>query len=197
MQLQQQNPLRSWEWNIRNFANITGGVVGADMKVENAWCNSTGTGVRIAVIDDGVDLIHPDLQANLLAGFDATGNNSGGAPIATNGHGTNCAGIIASIDNLIGTIGVAFNSRIIPIRMGIVDPITGSFNTNNTWIANCFAEAVNRGADVISNSWGGGSPSTQIDAAITNAVNNGRNGNGCVVLFAADGVAECRDKYCD
>jgi len=184
-QLEQKNPLRPWEWNIRNNGNIAGGVIGADMRVEKAWCHSNGTGVRVAVIDDGVDLAHPDLQANLLPGFDATGNNSGGAPTTNNGHGTNCAGIIGSVDNLIGTIGVAFNSRIIPLRMGIVDPITGSFNTNDTWITNCFAEAVARGADVISNSWGGGSPSAQTDAAIANAVNNGRNGRGCVVLFSA------------
>lgn len=178
-----QNPLRPWEWNINNTGIVPGGIAGADMRVENAWCYSTGENIRVAVIDDGVDLTHPDLQANLLPGFDATGNNSGGAPVANNGHGTNCAGIIASVNNLIGTIGVAFNSRIIPIRMGIVD--AGTFNTNDTWIVNCFNEAVARGADVISNSWGGGSPSSQIDAAIQNAVTNGRNGRGCVVLFAA------------
>ncbi len=184
MQLKLQNPLRPWEWNIRNNGNVAGGVIGADMRVEKAWCNSTGIGINVAVIDDGVDLTHPDLQANLLPGFDATGNNSGGAPVASNGHGTNCAGIIASVNNAIGTIGVAFNSRIIPIRMGIVDPITGGFNTNTTWQVDCFAEAVNRGADVISCSWGGGSPTAQLDAAITAAVNNGRNGRGCVVLFS-------------
>jgi subtilisin family serine protease len=177
------NPLRPWQWNIRNNGNVAGGVIGADMSVENAWCNSTGTNVRVAVIDDGVDLAHPDLQANLLPGFDATGNNSGGAPTFNNGHGTNCAGIIASVNNTIGTIGVAFNSRIIPIRMGIVSgPF---FNTNDTWQSNCFNEAVNRGADVISNSWSrSGSQSAQLNAAISNAINNGRNGMGCVVLFS-------------
>jgi hypothetical protein len=69
--------------------------------------------------------------------------------------------------------------------MGIVNQTTGSFNTNDTWIAPCFGEAVTRGASVISCSWGGGSPSTQINTAIQNAVNNGRDGRGCVVLFAA------------
>jgi len=183
--LKTRNPLRPFEWNIRNTGVVPGGIIAADMKVENAWCYSTGTNIRVAVIDDGVDLTHPDLQANLLPGYDATGNNSGGGPTSNNGHGTNCAGIIASVDNTIGTIGVAFNSRIIPLRMGIVNPITGSFNTNDTWIANCFNEAVGRGADVISNSWGGGSTSAQINAAIQNAVAGGRNGLGCVVLFSS------------
>lgn len=178
-----ENPLRPQEWNIRNTGIVFGSTAGADMRVENAWCYSTGTGIRVAVIDDGVDLTHPDLQANLLPGFDATGNNSGGAPLATNGHGTNCAGIIASVNNTIGTIGVAFNANIIPCRMGTVNA-QGQFNTSDTWIANCFTQAVNRGAHVISNSWGGGSASTQITNAINNAVNNGRGGLGCVVLFS-------------
>lgn len=46
-------------------------------------------------------------------------------------------------------------------------------------------EAVKLGADVITNSWGGGAPSAQIDAAIRQAMQKGRNGKGCIVLFAA------------
>lgn len=184
--LKSLNPLRPWQWNIRNNANVQGGQLGADMGVENPWnINITGAGINVAVIDDGVDLNHPDLQGRLLPGFDATGNNSGGAPTNENFHGTNCAGIIGAANNNIGVIGVAFNSNIIPIRMGIVNPITNQLNTNDTWIVNCFNEAVNRGADVISNSWGGGTPSAQVNAAILNAVNNGRNGRGCVVLFSS------------
>lgn len=179
-----QNPLYPMQWNMNNTGNIQGSVPGADMRIENAWCYSTGANVNIAIIDDGVDLAHPDLQANLLPGFDATGNNSGGAPTTENGHGTNAAGIIASVNNTIGTIGVAFNSRIIPMRVGIAD-VDGNLNTNDTWKSNCLNEAVIRGADVISNSWSGGSPSTQIDLAIQNAITNGRNGRGSVVLFSA------------
>lgn len=177
------NPLLPWQWNVSNTGMVTGGVNGADMNVNGAWnMGATGTGIRVAVIDDGVDLTHPDLQANLLPGFDATGNNSGGAPATNNAHGTSCAGIIGALDNTIGVKGVAFNAQIIPVRMGTV--AGGTFNTNDTWIANCFTQSVSRGAHVISNSWGGGSPSSQINNAIDNAVNNGRGGLGCVVLFA-------------
>jgi subtilisin family serine protease len=178
------NPLRPKQWSIFNAGNVKGSIPGVDMGVQNAWTVATGKGIRVAVIDDGVDLTHPDLRQNLLPGYDATGNNSFGAPIKTNGHGTNCAGIIASVDNLIGTIGVAFNASIIPIRMGLVDSLD-RFKTNDDWIAKCFSEAISRGADVISNSWGGGSQSVQINSAIKNAVSNGRNGLGAVVLFAA------------
>lgn len=187
------DPFLPNEWNVTNTGQY-GGTAGADMKVANVWNMSyTGTGVKVAVIDLGVDLAHPDLQANLLTGYDATGNNSGGAPIYDqyNTHGTECAGIIAEIANTIGGVGVAYNAHIIPIRFGTVAPPNinpnGNITTSDTWESNCFNYAVNNGADIISNSWGshGGSPSAQIDAAILNAVNNGRGGKGTIVLFAA------------
>ena len=177
------NPLRPKQWGIKNVAQVTGATVGSDMGIEKAWDIASGAGIKIAVIDDGVDLTHPDLQNNLLPGFDATGNNSGGAPVYGNVHGTSCAGIIAAADNLIGPIGIAYKAKIIPIRMGITS--NNVFTTNDNWITNCFAQAQARGADIISNSWGGGSPSAQINAAIQDAVGNGRGGKGCIVLFAA------------
>jgi hypothetical protein len=187
------DPFLPNEWNVTNTGQY-GGTPGADMKVANVWnMNYTGTGVRVAVIDLGVDLAHPDLQANLLPGYDATGNNSGGAPIYDqyNTHGTECAGIIGEIANTIGGVGVAYNAHIIPIRFGTVAPPNinpnGYITTSDTWESNCFNYAVNNGADIISNSWGshGGSSSAQVDAAILNAVTNGRGGKGAIVLFAA------------
>ncbi len=181
------------EWNVTNTGQYSG-TPGADMKVANVWnMGYTGKGVKVAVIDLGVDLTHPDLQANLLSGYDATGNNSGGAPIYDqyNTHGTECAGIIGEIANNIGGAGVAYNAHIIPIRFGTVAPPdinpNGYITTSDTWESNCFNFAVNNGADIISNSWGshGGSPSAQVDAAISNAVTNGRGGKGTIVLFAA------------
>jgi subtilisin family serine protease len=181
--LKSDNPLLPKQWNIKNNGAIMGSLRGADMNIEYIWNYATGQGIKVAVIDDGVELTHPDLQQNLLPGYDATGNGSGGGSVPNNYHGTSCAGIISSANNSIGTKGVAFAAQIIPIRMGIVN--SGEFNTNDNWISSCFAEAINRGADIISNSWSGGSPSAQIDAAIENAVVNGRSGKGCVVLFSA------------
>ncbi len=181
--IKRQNPLRPQQWNIRNDGSVPGSVIGADMGVEGAWRYSTGIGIRVAIIDDGVDLDHPDLQGNLLPGYDATGANSGGAPIPSNGHGTNCAGIIAAVDNNIGTIGVAYQAKIIPIRMGIVNS-QGNFETTDARISDCFNEAVSRGADVLSNSWGNGSTSVLFDLAINNALSNGRRGLGSVIVFS-------------
>lgn len=182
--LKQNNPLFPIQWNLQNTGIVGGAIAGADMKVTNAWCISTGNNIKVAVIDDGVDLTHPDLQSNLLPGFDATGLGSGGGPEPINGHGTSCAGIIAAVNNTIGPIGVAYNSKIIPIRMGTVNLLFNVFQTSDIWISNSINEAVVRGADVISNSWGGGNIAVQINLALDNAVNNGRGGLGTVVLFS-------------
>jgi len=185
----QSDPLLPDQWNITNTGQY-GGTLGADMKVANVWAlGYTGAGVKVAVIDLGVDLTHPDLQANLLPGYDATGNNSGGGVQydAYNFHGTCTAGIIAEVQNNIGGVGVAYNAKIIPIRLGI-GYLTNqgiSFNATDTQASDCFTFAVNNGADIISNSWTwGGSASAQIDAAIANTVNNGRSGKGTIVLFS-------------
>uniref|UniRef100_S0DFN7 Putative subtilase family protein n=1 Tax=termite gut metagenome TaxID=433724 RepID=S0DFN7_9ZZZZ len=91
-----------------------------DINIEPAWVVTKGSpNIRIAVIDSGVDLTHPDLQGNLLAGYDATGLGTGGGPYydevwnglvqVTKGdsHGTAVAGIIAALQNSEGISGVA------------------------------------------------------------------------------------------
>lgn len=178
------DPLFNSQWAIKNQGYL-GGTVGADMKVEAAWNIATGSGIKVAIIDEGVDLIHPDLQANLLSGFDATGNSSNGASSGNDAHGTACAGIVAAVaNNNIGIAGVAYNSKILPVRIGRT--VAGSaIWTTDTWAADGINWAWQNGADVLSNSWGGGSYSSTIADAVTGAVNNGRNGKGCVVLFSS------------
>lgn len=167
----------NYQWSIKNQGYL-GGTVDADMDVDSAWNYATGQGIKVAIIDEGVDLSHPDLTANLLPGFDATGRNSNGAPENDDAHGTACAGIIAAIaNNSIGVAGVAYNAKIIPIRIGYsMDLIFKGVKiwvTNNNWTVNGINWAVQNGADILSNSWGGGSPCIAITNAINNAVNNG------------------------
>jgi len=79
------------------------------MRVEQALNTATGSGIKVAIIDEGVDLTHPDLQANLLAGYDATGGNSNGASPGNDAHGTAWAGIVAAVaNNNIGIAGVVY-----------------------------------------------------------------------------------------
>ncbi len=174
----------SSQWSVNNQGYL-GSTVDADMDVDNVWVHATGQGIKVAIIDEGVNLTHPDLASNLLQGYDATGNNSAGAPSNNDAHGTACAGIVAAIaNNAIGIAGVAYNSKVIPVRIAYRDS-GGDWVTSDTWIANGINWAVQNGADILSNSWGGGSPSSTIANAINNAINNGRNGKGCTVLFSS------------
>lgn len=177
------DPLIGSQWSINNQGYL-GGAIDADMDVDNAWIYSSGENIKIAIIDEGVDLNHPDLIQNLLQGYDATGGNSNGAPSNNGAHGTACAGIVAASTNNIGIAGVAYNSKIIPIKIAYSNE-SGNWVSSDSWIANGINWAVLNGADILSNSWGGGSPSTTITNSINNAVNNGRNGKGSIVLFSA------------
>ena len=62
--------------------------------VDKAWAHTRGKGVKVAVLDTGVHLNHPDLQNNILASRDFTG---GGTAQDVRGHGTHCAGIGARL----------------------------------------------------------------------------------------------------
>ena len=182
------DPLYDYQWSHQNTGSATqyNGTPGVDMKVQQAWNITKGTGIKVAVIDEGVDIAHADLQANLLQGFDAisgTANPGDGKPLSIyNGHGTSCAGIIAAVaNNNMGVAGVAPDSKIMPVNIANA---FGNF-ASDIIIASGFDYAWQHGADIISNSWGGGTPSSVLDDAIYRAVTQGRSGKGCVVLFAS------------
>jgi subtilisin family serine protease len=183
------DPFLNYQWSLNNTGSAIqyNGTVGCDMKVFNAWGISTGsTNIKVAIIDEGVDLVHPDLQANMLAGYDATGLGSGGAPSGDDAHGTACAGIVAGVgNNAVGVAGVAYGCKIIPVRIAYSDA-NGNWVTTNASIGTAIDWAwQTAGADVLSNSWGGGSSSSLINDAITRAVTQGRGGLGAPVIFAA------------
>ncbi len=123
--------------------------------------------IVVAVIDDGVDLGHPDL--NLVKGFDPDGSTGGGA---RGSHGTAVAGNVGAIkDNNKGVVGTAPGVKIMPVFSG--------GTTSN--MANAIDVAVANGANVLSNSWGWvGVPSTDIENAIVDAIDK-----GVTVVFAA------------
>ncbi|MGE4618377.1 MAG: S8 family serine peptidase [Planctomycetota bacterium] len=180
------DPLFSNQWDMLNTGQ-TGGTIGADMKAAAAWDISTGSStIVVAVIDEGVDVDHPDLAANMVAGHDAvtadpTPEGVPGNANSTDGHGTCCAGIIAAVgNNGIGVSGVTWNSKIMPIRIGF-----GNFWTQTDWIIDGLTWPVDNGADILSNSWGGGSASTAIQNAVVYGTTNGRGGLGSPVFFAS------------
>ncbi len=187
------NPFYGNQWGLNNTGQY-GGIAGIDINAPQAWVYSDGTGTNVAVLDDGIDVFHNDLSENLLPGYDATDNALGGGLFGEckfdDPHGTACAGIIAAADNNIGIKGIAYKSNIIPIRMAynIVDTFYGGLRWFSycSWIANAIYKSWHDyGADVLSCSWGGSDSLDIIRTEIINAKNNGRNGKGCPIVFAA------------
>lgn len=167
------------QWGLSNTGQ-NGGTVGMDTRVCGAYTYTTGSNaVDIAIVDEGFENNHPDLDGNVQN----TGYNTstGATPSVVFGsHGTSCAGIAAAEgNNSLGVTGVAYNADLMSVAM--------DFNTA-TWaqISDGFNWARSTGgAEILSNSWVWNNPSGVFDAAVTNALTLGRGGLGCVVLFAS------------
>ncbi len=171
------NPLYSSQWGLKNTGQ-NGGIIGIDINIEPAWQICDGNNVKIAVVDNGVQLDHPDLYTNLLTGYDAMNYGTNGGYLGTASHGTCCSGIIAAANNTIQIKGIAYNAKIIPIRVGLEN------NINDEACVRAFQYIYNHQVDIVSCSWGGGEESPTLTNAINVVVNNGRNGLGCPVLFS-------------
>lgn len=169
------------QWGLKNTGQH-GGTAGMDIGIEDAWKVSTGKGVKVAVVDHGIELDHPDLVNNISA--DSYDTVSGTSPSQVHGsHGTACAGIIGAMTNNsgLGVAGVAPDATL----MSVSDTLRLGPGAQQR-LANGIMWAVQNGADVISNSWGHDLlASPLIDDAINEALTNGRGGKGCVVVFAA------------
>lgn len=186
--LHSDDELYEKQWNLHNTGQ-DGYPVGIDINVERAWETTKGSGVVVAVFDQGVDLYHPDLRDNILsAGYDATSNSSPSVITDSSSHGTCCAGIIAAVqDNGEGISGIAPEATILPVSVTL-----NSDEYTDQMLANGINWAWENGADIISNSWGGMEATNMemLDEAIADALQRGRGGKGCVLVFSAgnDGV---------
>ena len=125
-----EDPLRAQQWNIDNSGQNAyaseGGVEGEDLGMTETLVDGvdgpTGAGVRVAVVDTGMEICHPDLAANVEEGASYNFNASVWfnsletdpfLPTTYGDHGTSVAGIIGAVaDNGIGLRGVAPSSRL-------------------------------------------------------------------------------------
>ena len=168
------DPLLSSQWGI------------AKIRCPEAWDISRGSSaISVAIIDEGGNAHEDYIQA---AGYDARFNDSDPSPYAADGHGVACAGIAAATaGNGRGISGVAPNSRVRHVR--IAYGFIGSdgkryWSTTDATTAAGIRRAVDLGADVLSNSWGGGGASTAITNAFKYAQTHGRGGRGTPIAAA-------------
>ncbi len=150
----------------------------APWRIEAEWAWNTTLGdpsVLVAVIDTGVDYDHPDLAANYVElGYDWV--NDDDDPMDDYGHGTHCAGIIAAeINNGEGIAGLA------QVRIMAEKGLDAGGWGFEDGLAEALIHAVDQGADILSNSWGGSMDSLLIHDAVKYAYDRG------VLVVAAAG----------
>ncbi len=164
------DPAYGLQWGLEQASDV-------DIDASAAWDVTTGASTIVAVIDTGVQLDHPDLAANVwtnpgeIAGNGIDDDDDGyvddvhgwdfvdddNDPTDENGHGTHVSGTIAAVgDNAIGGIGVAFGSRVLPLRM--LDAQGTGFLSDGV---QALAYAKAHGARVANLSWTYGGPISQ------------------------------------
>jgi subtilisin family serine protease len=192
------DPYYGLQWHLSNTNMLNG--VQVDANVEPVWvAGNKGGGVpsagglRIAVIDDGVDASHWDLEVPTWSAYDVFGRQGSGCtdcatnPRGNDTHGTSVAGIATALHNGTGVAGVAPHAQLVAIR--IYRCTYPPFCHDNLGTAGQVADAIDWAwhwamADVLNNSWRW-QYSDAIRAAILRALSQGRGGLGSVVVFAA------------
>ena len=198
------------QWNFENTGSnypnpFTKIVPGADIDVIRAWEITKGSkDIVIAIVDTGVDYNHPDLLDNIwineqeldgingvdddkngfiddIRGYNfSKGNND---PFDDFGHGTNCAGIIGASHNNIGIAGIMGKVSIMSLKF-----LNKYGDGTAEQAMKAIYYAVDNGAHIISNSWGGGDYSKALEDAIQYA-----NSKGVIFTVAAGNSGENND----
>lgn len=177
-------------WGVHNTGQIANGTAGTndvDMNGPEAWNITRGeSGVRVLIMDNGVQQDHPDLNQD--AGQDFTGGQADGVPGGgpmnpCDNHGTAVAGCVsARFNNGTGVVGIAAGCRCVSARLFVSNqPCDGNWTTQFAWTANALNWAVNNGVQITNNSNGYDVTSNAVDAAYDNSENAG------LVHFASAG----------
>ena len=192
------DPFFANQWHLNNPDGASMGYTGNDSAhVLEAWNvllafkGHKGTGVKLAIVDDGFDLDHEDLTGRFLAGHDFADGDELPYPGTDGMHGTCVAGVAgASTDNSIGVAGACPDCSLIPIRMRMTGTSLDSIAIE------AFEWAADAGADIISNSWGPADGGGAVDMGqplkdlVANLTTQGRSGKGIIILFAAGNGGE-------
>ncbi|HET8625911.1 MAG TPA: S8 family serine peptidase, partial [Thermomicrobiales bacterium] len=173
------DPLFPQQWGLANTGQpvfFQNGTPGADIGATRAWDLTTGNrNIVVGVVDSGIDLTHPDLQANLWTapagwsvdgcapgthGYSAVRDEQTGVvardctPQDTFNHGTRVAGVIGALgDNGQGVAGVNWNVQLMALKF--IDPTGAGFTAQAVEVIDYAVQAKRAGVNVVAlnNSW--------------------------------------------
>ena len=162
------DPAFAYSWGLNNANDV-------DIDAPEAWSLATGSpAIIVAVLDSGIDLANPDFAGRVLPGYNFVNNTTNVQD--DDGHGTHVSSLIAAAGNDGGgTVGVACNVRILPLKF-----LDANGNGYTSDAVSAIYYAVDHGARVINASWGGFQPTQALHDAISYA-----NAHNVVFVTAA------------
>lgn len=179
------DPLFPDQWHLLN-AGQNGGTPGEDLNIVSAWDTATGISSLVAIVDNGVDVLHPDLADNIdpAVSYDFNDNDDDPRPDCDNAHGTVVAGISGAVtNNRLGVSGVAPGSTLGAIRL-----TAAPFSDEDT--ADALIHRLDL-VDIYNNSWGPRDngqtiegPGILTSAALEFGIQYGRGGLGAIYVWA-------------
>lgn len=151
----------------------------------------TGYGVRVAVVDSGIDANHPEFNERTIYGYDFASSSSGYAR-DENGHGSHVASIIAGERDGYGMRGVAYDATLYSYKVDNDGDGGLEALTNSSQIATVFNRHITDNISVSNNSWGSGNSvlglsAAAVNASFSDAITAARSAqsNGTLIVFSA------------
>lgn len=191
------DPLYSDQWHLKNTGSPTG-TANEDVNIESVWSTYCGLDIIIAIVDDGLEIAHEDLAANILAGGSHNYVNNSNDPTppagSTDAHGTSCAGVAGAVGfNGIGVRGAAPGVQLVGYNLLQASNTVNEADSmirGTTGGASNTRSASSSSIDISSNSHGapddGQAHESVITwrAAIDDGITNGRGGKGINYFWA-------------
>lgn len=180
----QEEPDAKTQWAVykdESFYTEYGINGDAHINPQNKYDMYTGKGVKVAIIDDGFDTTHPELERRIYRSFDCSSGTCiiGNVKHTSSSeyHGTAVSGIIAANGDKKGIRGIAPMVNLILIKMPL--------HLTSHSIISMFQVAIDSGADIINCSWGTDDVDQSVEDYLGYISKNERDGKGVVVVFAS------------